>query len=446
MEHPNELELFLQNQTTVGQSQGEAGFTLAREKALKKMADFMLPSKGDWAVKVFQFLVACRPIGKITITQGRTCTTFTSTVKLPVGLLDVEQKFFNPDPHKDNKLNHLASALWAVGVAQKRGFQISVPKEKEALFWSGADLFREPRKPTTELQIVVTHDSAIEPDGGFLLSSSRNSEVLKALRGRCFTSPVALLVDGLRLDGLHMCPEHGLTKTSFPLTLGFTDGDLPHVAWPPGTIENVDKVVDSYISDGGGLIRVTRQVLKRARSPKFSSMAFFVTAHVNLDLKRSKATAKAKSSTCYWVQDGAMIDHDRFAVPALNCSVGCYLSAESLTTDLTGLSLSETEERRRRLRRAAELLLEPLRDLAQIATKEIREHNQKRYRKLGNSLILLNFGIGIWSPVAGVLLLPFLGIFGLFARGATRLEEAQVLAIVSSGLKILKEKWAQSYS
>jgi hypothetical protein len=115
LEHPNELELFLLNQTTVGQSQGEAGFTLAREKALKKMADFMLPSKGDWAVKVFQFLVACRPIGKITITQGRTCTTFTSTVKLPVGLLDVEQKFFNPDPHKDNKLNHLREPSPTVG-------------------------------------------------------------------------------------------------------------------------------------------------------------------------------------------------------------------------------------------------------------------------------------------------------------------------------------------
>ena len=54
MEAPSQLESFLNTHRSDGQVLEEGSFTLAREKALTKLAGFRLPYEGAWAVKVVQ--------------------------------------------------------------------------------------------------------------------------------------------------------------------------------------------------------------------------------------------------------------------------------------------------------------------------------------------------------------------------------------------------------
>ncbi|MFA5507094.1 MAG: hypothetical protein WC314_25300 [Vulcanimicrobiota bacterium] len=83
MESPSHLESFLNELKASGQSQGQGHFTVAREKALEKLAEFQLPFQGAWIVKVVQAVVAFGVATPIAIGQTRRVTSIKFAGKPP---------------------------------------------------------------------------------------------------------------------------------------------------------------------------------------------------------------------------------------------------------------------------------------------------------------------------------------------------------------------------
>ena len=440
-EVPSELELFLQGQQSDGVADSSGEFTLARDKALQKLSEFQLPFKGAWAVKVFQSLIRVGLDKPLEVKLTSKVSTFTCQLPKSMTAESIESSYFNPEPSEDLATRHLISALWAIGINQKRGFQLTLPGEETTLFWNGKEMSRLEKAPDTAFFLSVTH----QPAGDNWLanpirSSLSNSNISTALREHCFTSPVPLSVDNVRIDGLHHCKSYGWSGKTFPLTLVFSEGDLNPVRWPPGTFEALDNKRTSYVKDGCGLEGLTRRSLEKIPVTKSSGLATLITA--NADQRDATVwKIRKRKSRCFWIQDGAVVQSEFFDLEESGVSVGCYLCAADIPNDLTGFYLAEHAERERRKREAARLAAEPIHKMNSVAVDAIKAHNSARYHKLGNAYMLLAFGIGWKLPVLGLPVACVVGVFGLFARFATRAEEATFLKSLSKELNELDLHW-----
>ena len=219
MNAPSELEKFLAGQSDDGQVDSEGEFTLAREQALKKLAEFQLPFDAAWAVKVVQCAVAGgteAPI-RVDLTVNEARFYFVSE---SLELDSIREAFYDPDPQEDRALNHLVNALWVVGLREKWAFQLTVPGEVESLIWDGERL--QSVETATKHSCVYLAVNLLSRESRFgwlkgaVQSGRRNADLLTALCKWCYTCPVPLTVDGRRVDSLYHCPSHGVNNSTFP--------------------------------------------------------------------------------------------------------------------------------------------------------------------------------------------------------------------------------------
>lgn len=449
MEDLSELEQFLHAQSATGKQEGEGSFTLAREKALMKLAGYQLPFDGAWAVKVFQAAVAAGADKEIRVTLGRRVVVFHFDSAQQWELDEVEEAFFNPEPSTVRHVKNLVSGLWAVGVGEKRAFQLRLEGAEESLVWNGETCQRRPLKQSQKgVELVVTHaqgKSIADWLSDTVEAGRRNSMLASALKDRCFTSPLPLLVDGQRYDALQHCPDYGWNSSSFPIALSFAEAELPSVRWPSGTFLPHKEFENSELMDGAGLETVTKKIMKAVKPVESSALAALVSVHAVLESTAGSDSSAVKfwalrhrSSKALWIQDGAAVEFQNFEVPTNSCSLVCFLKADGLENDLTGFFLADGEERKRRMALAGVSLMESVEALTDVSGRELREHNQDRYSKLGNATLILGVGIGhfvTWG--IGALLVTF----GLFARFAERAEEKRLMKDLIIDLDLFKQSW-----
>jgi hypothetical protein len=446
MEDFSELEQFLQSQSDAGAQKGEGVFTVAREKALEKLANFQLPFEGAWAVKIFQAAISAGAQKAFRATLGRRVATFRFDSSRAWELEEVEEAFFNPEPSDVRHVNHLVSALWAVGVAERRSFQVRVEGASYSLVWDGECLQRAPtREETQGIEIVVaTFLSRSDP---LHILGRRNQTLASALKDWCFTSPIPLLVDSQRMDALQHCPGYGWNTSSFPIALSFVEADLPDLLIPQGTFRSHSEFQNSEVMDGAGLETIAKKMMQKLGPIECSSAAALVSVHAVLDSDVENGSVKFwslrhRSSKCFWVQDGVAVQSQNFDVPTNPCALACFLNADGMDNDLTGFYLANEEERARRVELVGVELLETVRSLNKVSKNEVRKHNESRYRKLGNATLLLGVGIGhfiTWG--IGAILVSF----GLFSRFAERAEERKLLGGLAVDLGIFQTRWEESY-
>lgn len=411
MEQPSELETFLNAHSSEGQLESAGEFTIARDKALAKLAEFQLPFEGAWAIKVLQAAVASGVEKAIRVDLTTKEARFYFPITERWTLEAIETHFYDPEPGPDRAMNHLASALWAVGINQKRGFQLAIPGTQETLIWDGSSLNRVETKQRYDcIFLGVAH----EPTGsgtlnwvkGIAKSGSRNAGILKALSEYCYTSPVPLTVDGRRVDSLQLCPYHGWSKTSFPISMNFVSGDLPEFPISPGTFEDLRSYMEKK-RDGGGVEAVGNAMMKAIPTTSHASLATLVTAHME-QVRRGKHTYWEPAhgySKCYWVQDGAVVDEEDFDTAAASCTVGSFVSAQGLATDLTGLHLAQSTERTSRKVEAAKLTQRTLLELDGLPFETMISKGRTQGRVLGGVLCVLGIGTMWASPAHGIGLL-----------------------------------------
>ncbi len=357
MEQPSELEQFLSAQGSEGRVQDQqASFTLAREKALAKMAEFQLPFDGAWAVKLIQAAVASGVHTAIRVDLTSKETRFFFPTEQPWSLDEIEQAFYQPDPHPERHMRHLVSGLWAAGLNQGRSFQICLPGESQSLIWDGEQtVMADSQQRYDCIALTVAHG----PRAGGALnwvkamagSGSRNAETLTALSQHCYLCPVPLTVDGRRLDSLQLCPEYGWGRTTFPVSIGFCDAEIPEFGVPPGTYQDL-RDYTTKMRDGGGVNKIAEAALNALETRERTNIAFMLTAHLKL-VSRGRSSywePALGESSAFWVQDGAVVDSENLRLGPSSCTIALFVSAQNLPTDLTGMKLARSHLREERLR------------------------------------------------------------------------------------------------
>lgn len=402
---------FLHAQREEGSTESEGSFTVAREKAVVKMAEFQLPFAEAWAIKVVQAVVAQGGAESINVRLMLHETHFEAPASL-WDLAEVESAFYEPNAGGKRPLKHLMVGLWSLGIQDRRAFRLSVPGHQYCLVWDGNKMLEVPTSSEpTGFRLTVSHGRAdvgkAELFSNIVHYRKRNAEILSVLSEYAFPCPVPLRVDGRRFDALQFAPSAGWLQNSVLLGLGLVQGSLPELPIPPGTFEDIVRYTN-VCEDEPGWDSVSAELMRALEPVPAAAMAVLITVCPEggkwLDREWSKIL---------WVQDGALIDAEPLLGGVSEVVLGCFLNADDLPTDLTTVTLLKTPEKKRRVK------------LARGLTRRMLSEHHMDYTKLKVSqgvtkgpVLLLLAGIGsVWAaPLVGTGLLVG-GLVGLTSLG-----------------------------
>ena len=412
MEKPSSLELFLRRHQADGSVESSGAFTLAREKALAKLAAFQLPFAEAWAVKIIQAIVARGSEAPIQVYLSSIQARFYFALKVNWSLDAVEESFFDPDVSFEDGADHLVNGLWALGFQEKRGFHLVLEGQSDSLLWNGQELVRLPMEPPGHRSYLeVSHQGLDSPKKSWLRSivggSARNAEIAGVLSRYCFTCPLPLEVDTVRVDSLQLCPNAGWAKETYPISLSFSNSGLPSWPIPEGTFLELPSHSSRASWDGGGLRKFAKAALKGLEAHRLAGIACMLSVHLQRVKSGDKYVFETSSgpSRCYWVADGAVVDQELFRGPSDVCSVGIFVSAEGLDTDLTNLRLQASSLKAKRKRQAGEVVARHLDSLRNLDMTEFVPKAKKQGMIVGGLCALLGLGTMLVIPGIGVLCL-----------------------------------------
>jgi hypothetical protein len=337
---PHQLEAFLQAQKAEGQMSSEGGFTLDRDKALQKIAEFQSPYPESWALNLAQASVLLGGTD-LTISQGSKETEFLSVLGgWEYQDFDFEKEFFNPSTLPVNGLQVLRTALWSAGVGQKKPFQLSLPDEDKSYIWDGEKLIvMGGTKPSNHLRITVSHRSLIDGKGFPILRSVQaatyNNTLKEHLAGCLYTLPIATYLDSLRLECYGNSPTHGFKRHSYPVRVfGFETGR-------PALPTSSSCIVSS--EQNPKLVPLCQAINLIEFYQKPWSIIVLLSAHGGLYGSGDSTnwrTEPTHSVVC-WVRHGVVVQKEQVDLPKLSVSVSIHLSADGLPTDYSGFSINE---------------------------------------------------------------------------------------------------------
>lgn len=442
-EAPSELQLFLQAYEREGSDQGEGSFTLAKEKALAKLAEFQLPFAGGWALKIVQAVVAGGDSTSLRVGQNKSETRFHFEIPHSWTPTSVEDAFFDPIPSSDRSLDHLMRALWAVGLNQKRPFEIRLNRHRARIIWNGLSFHRfDLEKPDPENRAVVTiaHRGLDDERGRFVESRAirrRNADVAKALTDYAYTCPLPLTLDWRRLDALQYCPDYGVSVETHPYLLGFCPTALGSFGLPQRTFDYLP-VEEVSGPRPARLKALSSSVVSGSQAYSMASLAYMFSYHAH-DV--GTAFEKKRSSVCFWLQDGVVVDQQKLAVSEGTHTVAMWLSAEGLDNDLTTLRLRESADREERLRTAVPHLTKPLSKCQGDFFEPAVQGGAFKGRAIGGLVFLGSLSLAPLTLIgAGVGVASFL--VGATSHHETTKEFRENL---QSGCRKLFLDWSQTY-
>jgi hypothetical protein len=412
-------------------------FTIAKEKALEKMAAFRLISESAWILKVIQAAVVSN-CSEIDVRQTSTATEFHLTGSTGWTLQQVEDEFHQPE---SSPLDHLKHGLWSVCLNGMRPFSLTLPQSPEMLFWNGQAMLRKRVKPGHKTVLSVSHRTIHEGRGIPLLSNieaaTRNAELARELTQHAFACPKPLRLDRRRLDALQLCPRHGLSSTSYPVQMGFLKGEIPEFKLPQATISGFTqpKEVDPKM----------RKILKnQATLPSRLALVCLVTAHLRKVAQEKTMVWEAytEESLIYWVRDGVVVERTRPKVGSSGCcSLAVFASAEGLDSDAGGFTLRKNDEFSTRERQVCRLGANFLREV-DLSMDAIVHSARRNSRIFGGLIALGGIGAAFWAPAHGIGI-TLMGAYTFFTAGS---NETEVARQTEAGLHGLRRDWTSRYS
>lgn len=433
----SELNQFLHARLQEGEESESGDFKLDREGAVRKTAAHQISQPGYWALKVIQALVAGGEGVEIRVKLGRKRTVFQAGTFAGWPTEEIEERFWLLESDPERSFQHLKTGLWNVGMHQGRCFTIGLPGKVE-LHWNGrAFERRESRVARESFSLTVDH---LEPGlsvwamKGWRAAHREIASVSQALSGRGICCPVPLYLGGRRLDALYLCPYHGACGTSaVPMAIGFVSAGEPRWTVSRGTFEGLNW--RDKLKTRAQFRRSVEEAIEAAAPVEQTWLAYLYTAGLSeTGGKNSELVIQAKNSRCNWVMDGVVVHRENFLKESTRVSVGVFLSAEGLETDLTTLNLRQSEARTGRYKAAISAMLEPLNEQQQFDLSYVLEQEKGKDRAEAMSLAF------------GALVLPPLGLFMVKDirdqfRNAGE-QGRQVIEEVLSGQGELAEKWS----
>lgn len=436
------FEQYLEHQVAAGRPAESGTFELHRKSALEKISAFQLPDNEAWSLKLVQTAIATGQCESLDFLFSRKTIILRCHGVCLWSPEDIEKTFWEPEPTNDRALNHLKTALWNIGIHQRRSFEISWPGMSETLLWTGTELIRgKPKKAVQCLEILVAHQPFNGTKGWWARIrrvARQNSGVNERLATKAYACPVPIRLDSRRIDDLSYCPGQGLNAWSYPIGVAFVEEGEPKLTLPQDSFAPLTWRRKLHLHKA--LREFSSENLQNVPAAKRVWMTALLAVHLGHEVQGKTRYFKciAKRSVCNWVLDGVLV-HSHFAIKQeTTVSTAFFLSAEGLKTDLTTLSLAQSAEWTARFRKAVFAMDEVLRrewpmDLNQILEQETKEN------KTGGAFIM---GLGTFMMV-----LPPLGLFLMWA-GRKQWREAgdvpqKVVNKALGGLSALRDEWSE---
>jgi len=380
----DELEAYLVGYADEGELDSSGKFTMDRDKALAKLAQFQLPGDHHWAFKIVQAVVAG---GARTLDIRLSLTGSQFAFEDLWTLEELEAAFYDPEPSSDPALNHCKQALWSVSYAGMRPFQFAPAQSKESLIWTGTSFRRVVSKPEAQARLIVSHRTRQQQQNSWLVvreieALQANAALSEELRRALFMCPIPVALDGLRLDAMQHCPVQGVDQRTHPLKLAWEPYEGPALTIPPGSF-----VFKALVHKGVplSLFRLPPPGLCRG-------CGVLVAARFDVGIYR-------ELSVFYWIVDGVVVAKEMLPHEG-GVSAAVFASAAGLPTDLSGFSLRDCPEKSERKRAAMEALAPTIKSLSLDLQQKIAEA-----RAASRSLGALGLGMGA----------VFLGLGALFS-------------------------------
>ena len=351
-----DLKAFLENQAAEGKADSVGSFTVAREKALQKLAAFALPQAYDWVLKIVQAANIWR-VPKMVVRQTRIATSFyfcpPRDQNFPseaaiVGALE------NPALDHENPIHAIAMALRSLVQQTRLSFVLAVRQDGEMYkpIYAGDDvsaLSPQSREAWSYLtrdgvRLTVSHFQGSESlTGRYLPTFSgqprRDVEILAKLEERCFASAVPIDVDGRILGMVFPRGDYFITHRQRPLVLG----RLAHHAEPRPRMESLQLLTGHVSRDN---IRVSTSpshpdqpwFLITGSDPRAESSAYRTLSGMLSPMGR--AAKKKPEHRVSWTRQGVTVAHyqfEGFGDPETTFQL--FVPADHLRTDLSGLEI-----------------------------------------------------------------------------------------------------------
>ena len=425
----SELDQYLDSQSWEAALDSSGHFTIDRQKALEKLAQFQLPGEHHWALKVVQAAVAFGSAElEISLTLSFSQFLFSEGCTLD----ELEEAFFQPEPGPSRGLNHFKTALWSVGYGGLRPFQYCPAHSTESLVWTGERFQRVAcRAARVDCLTVSQRTRQQDQRSLFLLreieAAQANQQLSEVLVQGAYACPIPLRLGGKRLDVLQHCPQASLSDNVFPLGLVSAQGDFPKLA-VPGASRHFQRVTPK------GLPLPNYALTEDFLLPGCFAL---VTGQMHADVE----------ATCslLWVLDGVVVAHEALAHRA-EVSAAVLVSAEGLATDLTGFTLIASELKEARKAAALAALTGPVNTLRLDFTEQVKQ-DREGMQGLGMTALGFSAFTGLMSFMfsAG----PVLVVTGAFAAVGFKLLGYRASATeetgryLRDGLLELQQKWPE---
>lgn len=413
-----------------GHLESQGTFTIARDRAIAKLAEFQLPRKSSWILKIVQAAVVADS-DALVIKQSRDDTVFDFYPSPQLSLHGFLASLLSPEVSASPLFDHLRIALQSVGFGDGRIFRLDLNGPlTERIYWDGSNLSYDSRPGIgSQVQHIRLTVKFPESDRGRRLgflrkASGRAADEYKEV---CFygqACPINLSFDGRLLNDGRTSLELSPGKT---LEIAFLAGDLFQTDLPTFRRPNC-------------LFKSREPNKFRAMSDRFSKHRTFFTeekassrettylARINYAYK---VTAYAHKSTpfqfvsyplgsyCCWLQDGVICHLEPILKKkSLHAAVHIFISGSGLESDISGLTLRVADDKNasRRKRVAGKALAQRL--------DEVVEALENHLAKPFTVHAALNRGVTVaclaLTPVTHGISLPLAPVFLLLAENTSQ--------------------------
>ena len=352
-----ELRGFLQSEAAKGVHDSEGTFTIDRSRALSKRREWTLPSEHHWLLKIIQAAVAAD----------------SEWIRVELHLRDVAIKFRAREEWSKEQLNsgllgeHTATSrslehLQAALVDRQReetAFQFHPAGSNMALFWDGSALGERKLEEAQDFHQVVV--SFLKAGGS---DAKRNLDLTDLCLGKAYPCPIPIHLDGFRFDSLwRVSADRNRSNFSLPLKVHYAPCESGNFLPPLGTDGNIiagqlqvlEPRLQTITETRAGATETQRRALRGASVLCLALEKVLIENHPD---KIWGWKERGLYGLAVFVSDGVIVQEDRLSLGFFPVHGRCYLSADSMPTDLSGFALLDSTELQAKRQLASQLLTE----------------------------------------------------------------------------------------
>ncbi len=363
-----DLKAFLERKSSEGEVDSEGAFTVAREKALKKLASFALPSEYDWVLKIVQAANLWQ-VPVLQVRQSRVATSFfccpSEEQEFPSEALIIaalEEAALD----QDNPVHQLAMALRSIVEQSRLSFVLAVRHGGELgePVFAGDDantLDSESRRLWAQisqdgLRLTVSHFQGEESFFGRYLPrfsdvTKRHLKIAGKLEDRCFVSQVPIILDGRLLSKIFPRGDFHNQRLRRPVFQGrLSEGDK-------------GKFLLQSLEGLPGVLPVSKVSIKAQELPKIG-VWFFASGRDSHTFASSGPLlpnpedlilpdVTERYHRVFWVRQGVTVaGFYLLANLRTDLELTMFFSGSHLRTDLSGLQVEFAEDAHKIIARA----------------------------------------------------------------------------------------------